>query len=276
MKTSSEEIQEKMNEDVLKQIEAEGKPNAKFYAQFMSKCGFETLPTIEGGLKVWYLRKRPGCKGASHVTLTFRHDYDKLLLSYPHPFDCREMKQSFLFDVNDFLFAYTNSRKSNQLSDSQYFVKFEDIFFNSAYPKANKFIRFIFEAFQITPTIVHRCIRQNKNLKRKIDLEPKNCQYFAFLGLERKFIHHRAKKRENGAEKRVDVEKERVALSNMRSAIKNGAIRHDYNYFHQYLEAYIDYQRSHYNYHSIGKRKEEMLLDTFIKKVVQYQKDNNL
>ena len=275
METSSETKQEKMNKDVLKEIEKNGKPDARFYAEFMSKCGFETLSEMQDGLKVWYLRKRPGCKGASHVTLAFRHDYDMLLLSYPHPFDCREIKQSFLFDVNKFMFAYNEAKKCNQTS-GEYFLKFEDVFFNIAYPKANKFIRFIFETFQINPTIVRRCVKQNKNLKRKIDLEPKNSRYFEFLGLERKIIQHRVQKCENGAEMKVDVEKERFALANMRAAIKNGAIKHDYNYFKQYLEGYVDYQRSHYNYNQIGRKKENKLLDTFIKKVLQYQKDNNL
>lgn len=248
------------------------------FVRFMSKCGYSTVPTMQDGIQVWTLEKHKGCKGKSFVYLSFIHEDDVIRLTYPHPLDSKEIRQWFDFDANAFMFAYAESRKCNQTADDGYFMKFEDIFFNLKYTKANKYVRFIFKVFAINPTIIRKCVRQNKNLKRKIDLEVKNRQYFEFLGLERKILYRDTekalKRAENGV--KIDYEAERIAKLNMRAAIKNGAINHDYNYFKWYLSGYIDYQRSHHIYKHVGKRTENRLLNAFIKKVLDYQRENNL
>lgn len=266
MKTS--EILKESNEPVGKEQ----------FIRFMHRCGYKTIPTqVEGeredGSKcyktVWALEKLPGCKGASHVTLAFMKDKDRLRLSYPHPYDCREIQQCFEFDVIPFLHAYDEA-KYKRSTPKDWYLSFDNAFFDLVYPKANQYVRFIFKVFAINPTIVRRCVRQNKGLKRKIDLEVKNSRYFEFLGLERKIIKVGYQKRENGL--KIDVEKEQIAKRNMDVAVKNAAKFYDLNFFKQYLDSYIDLQRARKNYGNVSKRTEQNLLDEFCKKVKELQK----
>lgn len=276
--TESERRMSMRTSQILKESNnASGKEE---FVRFMKRCGFKTVSSQVEGVRedgsicsktVWELEKLPGCKGASNVSLTFLKDEQKLRLSYPHPLDCREIRQFFDFDVSVFLYAYGDG-KYERSTPKDYYMSFQDTFFELNYPKANKFVRFCFYVFSINPTIVKRCVRQNKGLKRKIDLEPKNSRYFEFLGLERKIIHTKGQKRENGL--KIDVEKEQLAKRNMEACIKNAAIYFDLNYFKGYLEAYIDLQRARRVYANVSKRKEQILLEEFSQKVRDVQKQS--
>lgn len=253
-------------------------PNEKeVFVRFMSRCGFKTVSEKVEGQKddgticfktVWSLSKLPGCKGSSHVSLAFLKDEQKLRLTYPHPLDCREINQIFDFDVNVFLYAY-NEAKFKRYTPKDYYMSFDNAFFELNYPKANKYVRFIFHVFSISPTIVKRCVRQNKGLKRKIDLEVKNSQYFEFLGLERKIIHTGGQKRQNGL--KIDVEREQLAKRNMDSAVKNAAKFYNLNYFKQYIEGYIELQRARKIYRVVSKKIENELFEEFKQKVKNMQ-----
>ena len=256
--------------------------NKEIFVRFMKRCGYETVSTQtegerEDGTKcfktVWTLKKLPGCKGASHVSLTFLKDKQVLRLSYPHPFDCREINQLFDFDANVFLYAYEESKYKRSTPKDEY-MSFEDLFFKLNYPKANQFIKFIFYVFSINLTVVRNCIKQNKNLKRKIDLEVKNSRYFEFLGLERKIIKPTVKNTENGL--KIDVEMEQRAKLNMYAAVKSGAIYYDLNYFKQYVQAYSELQRARKIYKAVSKRVENKLFDEYCKKVKDYQNQNGI
>jgi hypothetical protein len=267
----------KTSEILKDSVEPVGK---EIFVRFMKRCGYLTIPEqVEGeradGSKcfktVWTIQKLPGCKGASHVSLSFIKSTDKLRLSYPHPYDGREISQHFDFDVVPFLHAYEES-KYKRSTPKDWYLSFEDTFFNMTYPKANKFIRFIFDVFSITPSIVKKCVRQNKNLKRKIDLEVKNRRYFEFLGLERKIIHPGVKNAEKEA--KIDVELEQLAKKNMIAAVNNGAKNYDLNYFKQYVMAYIDLCKSRRIYGNVSKRLENKLFEEYCKKVKDVQKNS--
>lgn len=263
---------------------SDGQSNEKkdVFVRFMKRCGYETVPSqVEGekedGTKcsktVWTLKKLSGCKGASHVSLSFIKEKDKLRLSYPHPFDSREINQIFEFDVIPFLHAYEDS-KFQRFTPKDWYLSFDDLFFKTLYPNANQFVRFIFRTFAINPSVVRKCVRQNKGLKRKIDLEVKNSRYFEFLGLERKIIRGEG---QNGLKlAKIDVEMEQRAKLNMFAAIKNAAIYYDLNYFKQYLQAYSEFQRANKIFTPLSKRSENSLFEDFSKKVEDYQKQNGI
>lgn len=81
-------------------------------------------------------------------------------------------QQTFFFDFYDFVLAFEQKKFKHNTSKFDY-LNFIDSFQNITRQSLNDRVKFVFEFFYITPTILKNAIHQNKKHKRKITLLPK-------------------------------------------------------------------------------------------------------
>lgn len=102
-------------------------------------------------------------------SVSYRKASDCFVLSFSHPLGFGS--QHFSFSLDDFIFAFQNSKGKRYLSSS--FPDFNSFFFSQFYPDADNYVKICFALFSITPSVLLRSQSQNKKLHRIVRLKPK-------------------------------------------------------------------------------------------------------
>lgn len=168
-------------------------------------------------------------------------------------------QQQFRFDLNEFLYAYNNSKAKRSTPKDSY-TPFDFLFFDECYPKAasNKFVRFIFDCFIINPSVI------NKASNKKVRLLPKKSAVLSKLNI----IVPRGVKGGAGSASSVgdvgvvDVEE---CNFNMNLAIKKAASSSSYMFFEQFLSAFCELNGLDSN--KLGVRKKNAIFKKFVDSV---------
>lgn len=187
-------------------------------------------------------------------SIAYEKTYDRFVLNYLAPSNMG--MQHFYFDGNNFCSCY--NQNGNENLDS-FFFRFN----------ANSYVRLIFYAFQINPTVLHKAYRQNKNLKRKIDLEVKKKAIFWIFEENRYIYFKEAQKREIKPELVTQDNVDSIAncIKNMSSAIDQAIKSYDLSYFDLYFENALELAKLSHK----PTPNKDALFRTFLKSVEKSQ-----
>ena len=114
---------------------------------------------------------------SSSPSVSYRKASDCFVLSFSSPLGYG--LQQFSFSLNEFIFAFQNSKGNRYLSSSS--PDFNSIFFSQFYPDTNDFVKICFALFSVTPSVLLRSQSQNKKLHRIVKLKPKLSSVFSSL-----------------------------------------------------------------------------------------------
>ena len=201
-------------------------------------------------------------------SLIYSPSLNKIILYYQGPNNYGQ--QSFSFNAEDFLYAYSQSRYKSSTPKSDY-QSFQDIFFQD-YPQANQYVRFVFNNFNINPTIIKR-LSSRKSHSRLV-LSPSNRSIVAHLGLSSAKFHSRLESSKNSLFKlSPDYQDELLRIShNMNQCVRLAADSFDLSYFENYLSFYKELRSlNHLSTHLSDKQISNLLL-SFSDKVDKLQK----
>ena len=194
------------------------------------------------------------------VSISFSKKSQLITLYYQGPNNCGE--QSFRFDPHVFISCF-NKAKFKRFTPKDEYLSFDELFFDSHYPKANSLVRNIFASYSINPTSVKKAIHQNKKLHRRLVVTPKPSANAPKKPRTARFTP--------SVDKIIDqVEIERCRR-NMDLAVSKAASSFDLSFFDSYLDSYVELRKASSLSPYLSKRAKLRLLDSFSKLVSDTQ-----
>lgn len=221
---------------------------------------------------------------SSFPSVSYRKASDCFVLSFSRPLGYG--LQQFSFSLNDFIFAFQNSKGKRYLSSS--FPDFNSIFFSQFYPDADDSVKICFALFSITPSVLLRSQSQNKKLHRIVRLKPKissvvsslssfgiDCSQFKRAG--KKSVLLDSSSCGNSSEPYCRVSLDSSLISSLDNQLDNiittSASRCDLSFFNSFLDVYNKKQKALSLPQCISLSKRNKLFLSFKKLVSQKQKE---
>lgn len=221
---------------------------------------------------------------SSFPSVSYRKASDCFVLSFSHPLGYG--LQQFSFSLNDFIFAFQNSKGKRYLSSS--FPDFNSIFFSQFYPDADDSVKICFALFSITPSVLLRSQSQNKKLHRIVRLKPKissvvsslssfgiDCSQFKGAGKKSDLLDSSSCGNPTEPNSRVSLDSSLISsLDNqLDNIITTSASRCDLSFFNPFLDVYNKKQKALSLPQCISLSKRNKLFLSFKKLVSQKQKE---
>lgn len=222
---------------------------------------------------------------SSSPSVSYRKASDCFVLSFSSPLGYG--LQQFSFSLNEFIFAFQNSKGKKYLSSS--FPDFNSIFFSQFYPDADDCVKICFALFSITPSVLLRSQSQNKKLHRIARLKPKLSSVFSALfsfGISCSQLERGGQNRAdsqnktscgNPSEPNCQVSLDSSLISSLDNQLDNivatSASRCDLSFFNSFLNVYNKKQKALSLPQCISLSKRNKLFLTFKSLVSQKQKE---